>query len=181
MRRSAILLVLLTACGTYSPLDSHYNRGVEFYDQGKLADAIREYELALEDNPENYRARYNLAVSLHALDPDKIGLSDLGKKEDAAAEYLKVLKLDPENARARVSLASIRADEGKDAESLKLLEEAAQADRRSSFPQESLGAYYERKGDLDRALQAYRAGAEIEPASAASHAGIARILSRRAA
>jgi tetratricopeptide (TPR) repeat protein len=74
VRRAAILLVLLAAgCGTYSPLDSHYNRGVEFYDQGRLADAIREYQLALEEDPENYRARYNLAVALH----------DQGKKEDA--------------------------------------------------------------------------------------------------
>jgi tetratricopeptide (TPR) repeat protein len=91
------------------------------------------------------------------------------------------MKLDPGNARARVSLASIRADEGKDAEALRLLEEAGQADRYSAFPKESLGAYLERRGDLDRALEAYRAGAEIDQASAASHAGIARILARRGA
>ena len=57
MRRAALVLVLAAGCSTYSPLDSHYNRGVEFYDQGKLADAIREYRLAIEDNPESYRAR----------------------------------------------------------------------------------------------------------------------------
>ena len=177
MRRTALLFVflaggstLLTAgCGSYTPLDTHYNKGVEFYDQGRLEDAIREYRLEIEDKPENYRAHYNLAVAYH----------DLGKKADAAAAYLEVLKLDPDNARARVSLAAIRADEGKDAEALKLLQEAADVDRHSSFPRESLGAWYERKGDVDRALEAYREAAAIEPKSASAHAGIGRVLTRK--
>jgi tetratricopeptide (TPR) repeat protein len=171
VKRTVLLLLLLVGCGSYTPLDSHYNRGVEFYDQGRLEDAIREYRMAIEDDPENYRAHYNLAVVYH----------DLGKKDDAAAEYLEVLQLDPDNARARVSLASIRADEGKEAEALKLLQEAAEVDRHSSFPKESLGAWYERKGDLGRALAAYRDAAEIEPKSAAAHAGIGRVLARNGA
>jgi tetratricopeptide (TPR) repeat protein len=171
VRGTPLALVLLCACGSYTPLDSHYNKGVEFYDQGRLGDAIREYRLALEDDPENYRARYNLAVAYH----------DQGKKDDAAREYLEVLKLHPDNARARVSLASIRAEEGKDDVALRLLEEAAAADRHSAFPKESLGSFYERKGDLDRALAAYRDAARIEPDSSSAHAGIGRLLARRGA
>jgi tetratricopeptide (TPR) repeat protein len=93
--------LLSAGCSSYSPLDSHYNRGVEFYDDGKLPDAIREYRMAIEDNPANVRAHYNLAVCYH----------DQGKRAEAAAEYDAVLRLDPANARAMVSLASLKADE----------------------------------------------------------------------
>jgi tetratricopeptide (TPR) repeat protein len=163
--------LLSTGCSTYSPLDSHYNRGVEFYDDGKLPDAIREYRMAIEDNPTNIRAHFNLAVCYH----------DQGKRTDAAAEYDVVLRLDPDNARALVSLASLKDEEGKDAEAVELLEKAVAADRHSGFPKSSLGAYYERKGELDRALEAYKASVSIEPGHAAGHAGIARILARRGA
>lgn len=172
MRQAPLLsLLLILGCGTYSPLDSHYNRGVEFYDDGRLPEAIREYRLAIEDDPSNVRARFNLAVCFH----------DQGKKADAAAEYGEVLKLDPGNARALVSLASIRADDGKEADALALLEQAAQADRHSAFPRSSLAAYYERKGNLDRAIEEYRASVAVEPGHATGHAGIARILSKRGA
>jgi tetratricopeptide (TPR) repeat protein len=60
-----------------------------------------------------------------------------------------------------------------------MLEKAAAADPHSAFPRAALGAYYERKGDADRALLAYRAAVGIEADSAAGHAGIARILSRK--
>ena len=86
MRRSALLLVLLSSCGSYTPLNSHYNRGVELYDQGRLPDAIREYRLALEDDADNARTHYNLAVCFH----------DQGKKDAAAAEYQEVLRLAPQ-------------------------------------------------------------------------------------
>jgi tetratricopeptide (TPR) repeat protein len=170
VKRAAFLL-LLASCGTYSPLDSHYNRGVEFYDDGQIAEAIREYRLAIQDDPKNYRARYNLAVAYH----------DQGKKDDAAMEYLEVLKLDPDNARARVSLASIRAEQGNEAEAVALIDQAAAADPHSAFPKESLGAFFERKGDFERSLEAYRAAVAIEAGSAPGHAGIARILARRGA
>jgi len=162
MTRAFLLgLLLLAGCSSYSPLDSHYNRGVEFYDDGRLPDAIREYRLAIEDDPSNVRARYNLAVCFH----------DQGKKADAATEYEEVLKRDPGNARALVSLASIKADDGKDADALALLEKAAQADRHSAFPQSSLGAYYERKGNADRAMEAYKASVAIEPGHATATRG----------
>ncbi|HZE98899.1 MAG TPA: tetratricopeptide repeat protein [Planctomycetota bacterium] len=169
MKRPALLLLCLAGCGTYTPLDSHYNKGVEFYDDGKLPDAIREYRMAIQDTPSNVRARYNLAVCYH----------DQGKKDDAAAEYAEVLKLDPDNARALVSLASIRADERKDAEALELLEKAAGADRHSGFPRSCLGAYYERKGEPEKAMEAYQASVAVEPGHAPGHAGIARILAKR--
>jgi len=156
------LSILLAGCGTYSPLDSHYNRGVEYYDQGRLADAIREYRLALDDQPGHVRARFNLAACFH----------DQGKNEEAEREYRKVLELHPENARALVSLAALRPDE----EARTLLEQACKADPDSGFPRSSLAAWHERKGDVERAMAEYRASVAIEPGHAAGHGGIARLL-----
>lgn len=171
MKRAAFLFVLIAGCGSYSPLDSHYNRGVEYYDDGNLPEAIREYRLALEDDPKNYRARYNLAVCYH----------DQKKKDLAAAEYEGVLQLQPGNARALVSLASLRTEEGRDADALALLEKAVAADPHSAFPRSSLGAYFEKKGDPGKAMEAYRASVAVEPGHPAGHAGIARLLARQGA
>lgn len=156
-------------CGIYSPLDSHYNRGVEYYDQGRIADAIREYRLAIAEGRENYKVHFNLAVCYH----------DQGKLDEAALQYEDVLQRVPGNARAMVNLASIRGSQGKDEEALALLARAAEADRDSGFPRSAMGAYYERKGDLDPALRAYRESVAVEPGHSAGHAGIARILARR--
>ncbi len=165
MRRAGLLLVLLAGCGTYSPLDSHYNRGVEYYDQGRLADAIREYRMALDDEPGHVRARFNLAVCFH----------DQGKAEDAEREYRKVLELQPENARALVSLAALRPEE----EARGLLERACRADPHSGFPRSSLAAWHERRGETELALAEYRASVAVEPAHATGHGGVARILDRQ--
>lgn len=167
MRRLGLLL-LLAGCGTYTPLDSHYNRGVEFYDQGRLADAIREYKLALDDEPEHYRARYNLAVCHH----------DQGKLDDAAREYEEVLRLRPDNARALVAIASIRSEQGREADALELLARAAAADPDAGFPRSALARHWEKK-DPDKALAEYRESVRIEPGHAPGHAGIARLLASR--
>jgi tetratricopeptide (TPR) repeat protein len=169
LRLLAPVAVFLLGCKTYSPLDSHYNRGVEFYDRGRLAEAIREYRMAIEDDPKHARAHFNLGVCFH----------DQGKLEDAAAEYGIVLRLSPEDARSLVSLASIRLEENKNDEALALLGRAAEADPHSGFPKSAAGTYYERKGDLEVALRAYRDSVALEPGHAAGHAGIARILLRR--
>ncbi len=44
-------LILMAGCGSYTPIDSHYNKGVEFYDQKRLPEAIQEYRLSVEDDP----------------------------------------------------------------------------------------------------------------------------------
>jgi tetratricopeptide (TPR) repeat protein len=152
VRRLAPALALLAACSTYSPLDSHYNRGVEFYDRGDRAEAIREYTLAIEDDPEHYRAHYNLAVCLQ----------DLGKLDEAL-----------------VNLAALRLEQGREAEALPLLERAARSDPDSGFPRSSLGSYHERKGDLARAEAEYRASVALEPAHVAGHHRLGLLLARR--
>jgi tetratricopeptide (TPR) repeat protein len=169
LRLVAPVVVLLLGCGTYSPLDSHYNQGVEFYDRGRLAEAIREFRMAIEDDPKHARAHFNLGVCFH----------DQGKLEDAAGEYGTVLRLSPDDARSLVSLASIRFEEKKDDEALALLGRAAEADPHSGFPKSAAGAYFERKGDLEVALRSYRESITLEPGHAAGHAGVARILLRR--
>lgn len=167
--RRGLTLVLLAGCGSYTPIDSHYNKGVEFYDQKRLPEAIQEYKLAVDDDPKNYRAHFNLAVCYH----------DDGKIEEALREYERVLELHPQNARAMVNVASIRGSEGKESEALALLEKAVQVDPDSGFPRSSLGAYYERKGDLDRALAEYRASVKIEPGHVTGHYRIGLLLAKR--
>jgi len=161
-----LFLLALPGCGSYSPLDSPYNRGVEYYDQGRLGEAIREYRRAIEEDPQNYRARFNLAVCFQ----------DQGKLDAALREYGETLRIQPRNARALVNMASILTLQGKDREALELLEGAVQADPDSGFPRSSLGAYYERKGDLDRALAEYRKSVAIEPEHITGHYRLGKLL-----
>ncbi|HYE97640.1 MAG TPA: tetratricopeptide repeat protein, partial [Planctomycetota bacterium] len=154
------LAACLTAvgCGTYSPLDSPYNRGVEYYDQGRLVEAVEAYRQAVDDDPGDVRAHFNLGVAYH----------DLGRLEEAEAAYARVLDLRPRNARARINLASLRLDQQRPDEAKALLEEAAGLDGDTALPHVALGAFHERRGDATAALSAYLRGVDADPRDAAA-------------
>lgn len=64
------------------------------YLSGRLPEAISEFTAAIEANPDNAAAYYNLAVAYQ----------DTAKYDDAATAYKKAIELNPANVRARLNL-----------------------------------------------------------------------------
>jgi tetratricopeptide (TPR) repeat protein len=72
----------------------HYNKGVAFGDEGKLAKAIAEYRSAILIDPDFPEAHYNLGIALAAR----------GKRREAIAEFRKVIHLKPDYVKAHNEL-----------------------------------------------------------------------------
>ncbi len=140
------------------PIESNFNRGVEAYDEGKVADAIRFYKLALSKDPSNHFARYNLAVAYQ----------DQEKYQQAAEHYRLVLK-EQEDTNSRINLATILYAQGKTEEALTELHKAAEKNRDDPNPLSVLGHYLEETGKHPEAMQAYHDALEIDAEHAETH------------
>ena len=126
----------------------HIRNGLREAEQGRLGEAVREFERALELNPSNVKALYNLGVArmnqgelrkaLQAFgaaleaEPENadvrnnagVSLARLGMFDEAAEQFEAIVRLRPEAVDARVNLAAIRAQQGRGDEARVLLEEA---------------------------------------------------------
>jgi len=65
--------------------------------EGRADEAVREYKIALQINPNFVGGHVNIAVTL----------AQQGKKDEAAMHFRKALELDPSNAQARTELEKL--------------------------------------------------------------------------
>jgi Tfp pilus assembly protein PilF len=74
--------------------EDYNRRGLKFFEEGDLEQAVREFKTAVEIEPENTSYHCNLAVAYDENDEDEL----------AFAEYFKTLELDPKDLTALLSL-----------------------------------------------------------------------------
>ena len=167
---SALLAGLAWAgCINYpAPTESHFNRGVELYDQGKQAEAIDEYKLALRENPNDPFAMYNLAVVYQ----------DQGKYTEAITLYRKILA-ETEDTNSRINLAAIYYERGDRDLAFKELETAAKKNRDSAEPLSVQGEYLEREGFLDEAEKKYISALAIDDRHALTYFRLGRLYCKQ--
>ncbi len=151
--------IWISACVVVpAPIESHFNRGVDFYDQGEYGKAIEQYKLALISHPEDHFASYNLAVTYQ----------DQGKTSKAEELYKKVLAV-REDAGSRINLAAIYMNQGKTEEALSQLRIAVEADSDNPNPSSVLGEYLERLGKLSESEKFYKKALEIDEKHGPTH------------
>ncbi len=160
--------LLLGCTNVPAPIDSHFNRGVEYYDNKELAKAIEEYKLAIRKNPKDTFALYNLGVVYQ----------DQGKNDRAMELYQDVLK-HTEDTFSRINLASIHYSQGKKEEAFSQLNIAAQKNPDSAHPLSVLGELQELEGMLDEAEQTYLKALNVDSKHSASHYRLGRLLLKK--
>ncbi|MBU1693586.1 MAG: fused MFS/spermidine synthase, partial [Verrucomicrobia bacterium] len=130
----------------------HLKAGLREAEKSRLDRAIWRFERALEINPGNTQALYNLGVAWMAkgepqqalqafgtaleMDPDYVDvrnnagvvLEGLGMLDEAAEQFEEIIQRRPEAVDARVNLATIRAQQGRGDEAVALLREAVRLD-----------------------------------------------------
>jgi len=171
MRFLSVLLTgfLWAGCVNYpEPTQSHFNRGVELYDQGKQALAIDQYKLALRKNPDDPFALYNLAVVYQ----------DQGKLQEAIRLYQKILK-NTEDTNSRINLAAIYYDRGDRDLAFKGLLTAAENNRDSAEPLSVRGEYLEREGSLEKAKSNYLKALAIDDKHALTYFRLGRVYCKQ--
>ena len=155
-----------TGCRS-TPGDSYYNRGVRLQGEGRLPAAVRAYREAIDDDPEDARAHYNLGTVYQ----------EIGDARKAKAAYEAALRL-RDDPRAHVNLAAILEQEGQTDEALRHLDTAVGLAEESAFPWGFRGAFHERRGDAARARADFLAGIEAEPEDASCHLRLGQLLRR---
>ena len=142
----------------------HLKAGLREAGKGRMDSAIRRFERALEINPGNAQALYNLGVAwmtkgdseqaLRAfgaaleLDPDYVDvrnnagvvLAGLGMLDEAAGQFEEIIRRRPEAVDARVNLAALRAQAGKTEEAKVLLKEVLRLDPSHAQARQNLRA-----------------------------------------
>ncbi len=147
-----------SACITVpAPIESHYNRGVDLYDQKKYADAIEEYKLALRENPNNLFAKFNLAVTYQ----------DIKEDEPALHLYREILEK-TEDSNSRINISAILYNNGDKAGAFQELEEAVNRNPDNPNPLSVWGDYLQQENQLDSALSKYQMAVKLDPNHAPS-------------
>lgn len=165
-----LFFILLTAwawTGCFNkpaPVGSYYNLGVELYDQGKYAEAIDAYKLALRKNSKDLFAKYNLAVVYQ----------DQGKHDQALDLYQEILQ-NTEDTNSRINIAAIYYNRGDQERAIQELETAAKNNRDSAEPSSALGEYLERQESLESAEKKYQEALSIDDQHALTYHRLGRL------
>lgn len=180
VRRGVWLLALAaTAClggGGITPIHTPFDRGVHLQAQGDLEAAIGEYREALEEDPDDWRARFNLATAYDALAARRSAAGEEAAaaelRERAERTYRSVLAQRPANVRALVNLAALEAETGRSESARRRLEAAIEAAPDLALPYTALAAHLRRQGDDAGARRRLRQALEVDP----SHPGALLLL-----
>ena len=160
------VLLLLQAASPAPPPDPA--AAIQALQAGKFAEAAPLLEKLVAADPQDYRARFNLAFAY----------SQLNRDRDAIENYRKVVEQQPDLAPARLNLGMMLLRQRLPAEAAPHLEAAA-----SKQPQDFRAQFYWAEallgaGQADRAAPAYRKALELDPKSAAATLGLGRALAR---
>jgi tetratricopeptide (TPR) repeat protein len=140
--------------------------GIALNDEGKMNEAIKEFQQAIQIRPDYNIARVNLARSL----------AQAGEPDRAFGEVQLVLQREPHNPEARLLCGNLLMHEGKVDEGIAQYEEAVRLSPKLFEAQNNLGNALQRKGQPAKAIYHYRAALEEAPTSAETHNNLAIAL-----
>ena len=148
---------------------AHFNLGEQLHRQGQLADAIAQYQLALDIDPKYAAAHNNLGVVF-------FGRS---KIDEALNHYQQAATLKPDWAEVHNNLANALASTGRRAAALAEYEKALALKPDFAEAQNNLGYVLVAEGRIDDAVSHYRAAIELKPDYAQAHSNLAEALARK--
>ena len=140
--------------------------GLKALDEGRYDAAAQSFTKAIEADPSDYTAHFNLALAYSFLNRDTEGI----------AEYRKTLDLKPGLYQAQLNAGILLLRQKKAAEALPLLDAAATQKPAEFRPRFYLAEAQLAIGDAMKAEQSYRAALDLDPKSAGAHLGLARAL-----
>jgi Tfp pilus assembly protein PilF len=166
---------------------AHYNLGTAFLNQGKLDDAMREYQAALEINPASVDSLINLGdVFLRMgkpndaiaqfqravdIDPNRgeahynlgIALSRMGREEEAISQYEYALELKPADGKAHDDLGTLLLQHGRVNEAITQYRQALEINPNNEKAQNNLGNALLQNGELGEAIACFRKALQLKP------------------
>ena len=147
----------------------HNNRANDLAAQGKTAEAVKEYNLAVEAKPDYADAHYNLALAL----------AKQGRMAEAILHYRATIKAQPDYALAHNNLANALSAQGKLDEAVLHYKLALQARPALAEAHYNLANALAAQGKLDEAVLHYNLTLKARPDLAPAYNNLANALARQ--
>jgi tetratricopeptide (TPR) repeat protein len=127
--------------------------GLRLLYEGHAQDAGVQFQTAVEKNPDDPTACYNLALALQQL-------NDL---EEAVHYYQKALDLAPDFTQALANLGAVRLAQGQLDDATNCYEKAARLEPRKAGNHYNLGNAYLARNEPQRAMESYQKALSVDP------------------
>lgn len=135
------------------------HRGEVHATNGEEAEALADFETALQLAPERWQAMHNRGVS-YAL---------AGRYDDAIADFEEVVRLNPKHTNAYFNLGELHYESGDYASAIEAYNRAIQLDPRDGALRNSRGHAYYLQGDYQPAFADYTEALRLDPQNAAAY------------
>ena len=184
-------------------LDVRLSLGLNEQKLGRHADAARNFEAVLKEDPLNSLAHFDLAVSEFELHQPDAAIKELeaalaiapystraegllatiwSQKEDyerARAHLDHILSVAPSDYLAHYNLGVLATIQGRWEEGEQQLRAALEADPESAEAHNSLGSLYFKREDLKRAAEEFQLALHLDPKFAWAHYNLGMVLQRQ--
>ena len=149
---------------------NHYRRGIVAFEQRRYADSLKELQQAVKLAPDKPEISYRLALVHYSL----------GEWDAAEAAVRPVVEADPYSSDARLLLGAVLSEKGQHEAALGEFK-AVLADRTYTTPEKAwvnIALLYEKMGNLDEAVTAFRKALDANPKHSRAHYGLAEAFDK---
>lgn len=144
----------------------HFELAEAYWKSGRRADAIRQYQRALQLSPEHMALRHNLSVAL----------SESGRIDEAVKVLLGALDVSPSDSKSLNNLGELYLRQGRLPEAVDVLRKALRANPGMPEANSMLAAALSRMGDSEGAITAAEDAIRWQPDYDLAHNTLANML-----
>jgi tetratricopeptide (TPR) repeat protein len=172
----ATALAFLAASGCQTITSGTNAQGVALMNQGNLDAAATRFRMAMENDPIDADAYYNLAVTHHHQWRQRKQVED---GQAAEMLYRQCLDRNPDHRECYRGLAMLMVDRGQSEAAFQLLSTWAARGTAHSDAKVELAKLYEDFNDQQQAIERYREAIEADPQNPRAITGLAQLQDRR--
>jgi len=145
---------------------AYYNLGLAYFRQGRLDDAIAQYQKVLQINPVETDALNNLGSAF----------LQLGRLDEAVAYYQKALTIKPDSAETHYNLGNAWFRQGRTDQAMTQYQVALAIDPDSAEAHYNLGNAFLQQGRMEEATAQYQKALDLKPDYAEAQNNLGNVL-----
>ncbi len=146
-----------------SEILTHFNLGVQFYNQREFLKAIQAYQKVIELDPTYIEAYNNLGIIYQ----------EIGNLDRAFEAFQKAIKTNPQYEKGYNNLGILLYLKGRNEEALEAFQKALAINANNIESHINLGVLFKKQGQLNKAIESYQKALEINPLHREIHYNIA--------
>jgi Tfp pilus assembly protein PilF len=142
---------------------THFNLGVQCYNQREFLKAIQSYQKVIELNPTYIEAYNNLGLVYQ----------EIGDLNRAFGAYQKSIEINPQYEKGYNNLGILFYLKGRNEEALESFQKALTINPNNIESHINLGVLYKKQGQMNKAIESYQQALDINPLHRETHYNIA--------